>query len=915
MAKQKIILVDGFALIFKAYYAFINNPLKTSQGKPTSILFGFMRMLMKVIKELSPDYLVVALESKEKTFRSKIYPEYKANRSAPPDDLTIQIPWLISLLEKFDIPCVSASGYEADDVIATLATEYKSNKQVDVYILSSDKDLMQLVGENVKCITSSRGVTDIQVLDAPGVKEKIGVMPDRILEFLALTGDTADNIPGIKGVGKKTAAKLLDQFESIDEMYEHLDRIKGKIKDNIARGREDIKISKQLLRLETNLDIEKDLLKFKLPNFNNENGIEYIKEFELQSLLKDDLFKGIDNSSQKPVKQKTYIKEEKQFSRKPAEKGTYKAILTKSEIHDLVKKINEKSILCIDTETTNENPILADLIGVSFSFEDKKAYYIPYNHVDGKNFDNKYLIEQLKTLLENPEIKLIGQNIKYDYIVLKKYGIKMSNVFFDTIVASYVLDSTRPKHNLDFLAEYFLNYQTIKYSELVDTKKGETLLDVDFERVVDYASEDADITFRLYKLFEKQIDENNLGQVFYSIDMPLVKILAEIEYNGVLINVDQMNKMSGDFEKRINEIKEQVFEYSGYEFNVNSTQQLSKLLFEELNLPPKKKTKTGFSTDNQVLEELKGEHPIIENIIEYRKITKIKNTYLDALPPMINEQTKRIHATFNQTITATGRLSSSNPNLQNIPIRGETGSEIRQCFIPADGYKIMSADYSQIELRILAHVTDDEMLVNAYKNNKDIHTQTAALIYNTDEKSINPEMRSAAKTINFAVIYGRGARNLSKDLKITVQQAQEFRDKYFEKYSRVRDYIELVKDKSSEAGFVRTLFGRIRYLEGYSSSNKRDIAQAERVAFNTIIQGTSADIIKIAMKNICGKFQEQNLKSKMLIQVHDELVFEALESEIETVKKIVTQEMENAVELNVPLNVNAGIGENWDEAH
>ncbi len=912
MAKRKIILVDGFALVFKAYYAFISNPLKTSNGKPTSILFGFMRMLMKTIKELNPDYLVVALESEQKTFRSEIYPEYKANRPEPPDDLKMQIPWLITLFEKFNIPSISVQGYEADDVIATLATEYKNKSHIDVYILSSDKDLMQLVGGNVKCITGSRGVTDIKILDEKGVEEKIGVRPEKILDFLALTGDSADNIPGVKGVGKKTAAKLLSQFDSLDEMYEHLDRIKGKVKDNIARAREDVKISKKLLRLETSLDIDKELSNYTLPDFNNERGIEYLKQFELTSLLKDPLFKGIDTEKREPRSDK---RGEKQEQKKEAEKGNYKAILKKSELVDLFDKIKHKKQLCVDTETTNENPIIADLIGVSFCFEGKTGYYVPLEHNQDKDFGNEYFLDKLKTLLENNEIKLIGQNIKYDFLVLKKYGITMNNVYFDTIIASYVLDSSRSKHNLDFLASFFLNYETSKYSQLVNTKKGETLLDVDFDMVVEYACEDADITFRLYEIFKPKIEENNLEQVFYDIDMPLVKILADMEYQGVLINVEQMNKMSEDFGIKIEEIRKEIFSHTGYEFNVNSTQQLSKALFEDLKLSPKRKTKTGYSTDNQVLEELKGEHQIIQNIIEYRKLSKMKNTYLDSLPAMINEKTNRIHATFNQTVTATGRLSSSNPNLQNIPIRGETGSEIRSCFIPASGYKIMSADYSQIELRILAHVTKDNMLVKAYQNGKDIHTQTASLIYDVPEDKVDSEMRSAAKTVNFAVIYGRGARNLSKDLNISVDEAQEFRNKYFEKYYGVNSYIETVREKSRDSGFVRTLFGRVRYLPGYASSNQRDIAGAERIAFNTIIQGTSADIIKIAMKNINNSFNEKGLKSKMLIQVHDELVFEVHENEIDKVKEIIKNEMENATDLDVPLIVNIGFGNNWDEAH
>ena len=920
MEKQKLLIVDGFAVIFRAFYAFISNPLRTTDGRPTSAIFGFFRMLIKAIKDFKPDYMVIAFESKEPTFRKKLYDEYKANRSEPPEDLTVQIPAIMELTQKFNIPCVSVSGYEADDVIATIASANKGRDDIEVVILSGDKDLMQLVGDNIYCATSTKGVSNLERYDTDAVFNKFGVAPDKIKEYLALVGDSSDNIPGVKGVGAKTAVKFLNEYGSIEGIFNHLDSIKGKMRDNIARSSDILELSLKLVELKTDLDIKTSPESYILPDFNNPDAINMLKDFELESLANDSFFKSSAHAFQKndaktKKKEKSAPDVSKTTLLSTNKTAQYQGIRAKEALDDVIRRAKASKYVSFDTETTSTNIIDAKIIGYSLCFDAKNAYYIPLLHDVDTDFNKEYGLKKLKELLEDDSVNIIGQNLKYDYCIIKKEGIDIKNIYFDTMIASYVLDPSRFRHNMDFLAESFLNYKTIKYKEIVDVKKGETLLDVEFDAVASYAAEDADITLRLYNVFLPLLEKDGLTKVFFSVDMPLVRIIGDMELEGVLIDAAYFEKLSADFGKRADTLALSIQSKAGSTFNLNSPQQLAKVLFEDLKLTSKKKTKTGFSTDNQVLEEIVNEHEIIKEIIEYRKLVKLKSTYLDALPPLINEKTGRIHASFNQCVTATGRLSSADPNMQNIPIRGEEGHLIRKGFIPKVNFKMLSADYSQIELRLLAHVTEDETLVSAYKNDDDIHAKTASLIYDVNIKDVTDEMRSNAKTINFAVIYGRGARNLSKDLKISTSEASDFRERYFSSYSGVRDYIEAVKEKSAESGFVKTLFGRIRYLTGYASYNQRDIAQAQRIAFNTIIQGTAADIIKLAMKNITRRLKDEKIKSKLIIQVHDELVFECPDAELEKTQNIVREEMEGVTELKVPLKVNIKWGDNWDEAH
>ncbi len=927
-SRKKVLILDGFALIFRAFYAFIRNPLKTSKGEPTSAIFGFVRMLIKLLKDYQPDYFVVALDSPTKTFRHSIYKEYKANRSEAPDDLKTQIPIIIDLIGKFQLATLRKDGYEADDIIGTLCEKYKNDNNLDVLVVTGDKDILQLVEGNVKVITTSKGVSEVVEYDRDKVHEKWGVYPEKIVDLFALMGDSSDNIPGVKGVGPKAATKLLNQYISVEDVYSNLDQItKKKLKENLLNSQSNALLSKELVTIERQVPIEYDIEDFANTNIAQDSAIQMLKQYELNGILKDEIF-----SNGMPPDSLSQQSDGKDKTPPSAPKGEYKGIFTKKDLEELIRDIKKAKFVSIDLETTSENPMIAEIIGVAFSTEPQKGYFLPIpmktedsdlfseekgiwdNDLKDYNLDKAYVIQQLKGLCEDLRIHKIGQNIKYDYMILKRtWDIEIKSIVFDTMIASYLLNPGRKSHGMDYLAEELLEYQTVHYKDIVG--KGQTLLNIPLHSVIHYASEDTDITLQLYNIFKPQIDQSAFKDLYYDIELPLVTVLGEMELNGVQIDPDHFKTMSLEIKDRLDYLRKEIWELSGGEFNINSTQQLSEILFTKLGLTPIKKTKTGYSTDVFVLEKLAEEHQVPLHLLEYRRLTKLKSAYLDSIPKLIDPVTQRVHTSFNQTVAQTGRLSSNKPNMQNIPIKDKIGRAIRKGFIARPDFYIMSADYSQIELRILAHMSQDPNLIKAYKENIDIHTQTAALIFRKDTSKISQDERRIAKTINFSVIYGIGAVALGKDLKVSTKKAKEFIDNYFKEYAGVTQYIDQQKSLAHEKGYVETLYRRIRYLPEIMSSNKREQSMGERLAVNTPIQGTSADLIKIAMVNIDREMTKRSLKSLMTIQVHDELVFEVHKDELEVMKKLVVEKMETAAKLSVPLEVSISYGQNWDEAH
>ncbi|MFW5800189.1 MAG: DNA polymerase I, partial [Spirochaetota bacterium] len=913
----------------------------TTDGEPTGAIFGFIKMILEALKLNTPDYVVVAWDSKDKTFRNDIYPEYKANRKEAPDELKTQIPQIIEAVQSFDISSLLVENYEADDVIGTICEKLRHKDDIDIIILSGDKDLLQLVGDNVKVMANKKGVSDFKIYDREAVKEKWSVYPEKIIELFALLGDSSDNIPGIKGIGKKSAQSLMKEFDSVEEIFKNKDKIRNKrVKTSIEKdnAEESARLSKELLTIKRNLDLELNLEEFSNYDFTSEEAVKTYNKYELKSIKKSELpkktndeveFKKLDEVSldisiSPANKNKTQHTMDKNLQQSlfpltepvtkleslDKRKSNYKAILTKQELNAVFNKIEKAEILSFDFETTSEEPVKAQPIGFSLCWKEGEALYIPIEH----NVETDFNYDDVKKLLEkifySDKIKIIGQNLKYEYIILHNMGITPKNFHFDTMLGAYVLNPDESPFNMDKLAERLLDYKTVKYKDLVE--KNKTLLDVDFDKVVDYGCEDADITLRLYKILKPNIDKSKMKDLYYTIEMPLIPVLADMEINGVAIDTEYFSKMSDKMDKKLKELEVKIYKLNdGEEFNINSTKQLQEVLFDKLKLKSTKKTSKGSrSTDVNVLEKLANDHEIPKLILEYRTIAKLKNTYIDTLPKMIYDKTRKIHTSFNQAITATGRLSSNNPNMQNIPIKGEMGREIRRGFIPGNKNNyILSADYSQIELRLLAHFSEEPKLIDAYNNHKDLHLQTASLLFEKDEKNITADERTKGKTINFSIIYGIGARKLSTDLNISNNEAKKLIEAYFIKYPKVSEFIERQKKKIKDKPDVYTYYNRVRYLNNL----RRDVA--ERLAVNSPIQGSSADLIKKAMIDIFKDFNDKKLKSKLIIQVHDELVFDIVENELDIVKDIVKSRMEKAADLKVPLEVKLKVGKNWDEAH
>ncbi|MCD6450995.1 MAG: DNA polymerase I [Acidobacteria bacterium] len=894
---EKIFLIDGSALAYRSFFAFIRNPLITSKGENTSATFGFATTLIKIIEEEKPDYLAVIFDSPKPTFRHRIFPEYKATRQKMPDEMRDQLPRIRELLDALRVPTIEIPGYEADDVIGTMAVK-GAGKGATSYIVTGDKDFMQLVGERILIYNLRAGGKGLEILDERDVIKKFGVPPSRVIDILALMGDKSDNIPGVPGVGEKTALELIKRFGSLEGVYANLDKIeREKLRRVLAENKKQAFLSRELVTIKKDLPLELELTRLKRKEPDRNRVISLFLELEFSSL--------IDTVVTDATK----------------DKHSYHTIKRKEELERLIEKVREAGALVVDTETTALSPMSAELIGISFAIKEREAYYLPLLELSDFTLDEA--LRMVKPILEDPKIRKIGQNIKYDLIVFKNYGIELSGIEFDTMVASYLLNPSRRQHNLDSIALEYLNYKKIPTKSLIGKgKKQISMSEVPLTEVAEYACEDADITLRLRNYLEPRLKTLSLWNLFTEIEMPLVRVLAIMEMNGVSLDVPKLAELSQKLAKELYELELKIYELSGEKFNINSPQQLSHILFEKLKIHKElgirkgmKKTKTGYSTDSSVLNNLSA-HPLVKLILNYRELSKLKSTYIDALPKMINPKTGRIHTSYNQTVTATGRLSSSEPNLQNIPIRSEIGKEIRKAFIPRDkGWLLLSADYSQIELRIVAHLSEDPLLIEAFRAGEDIHRKTASVIFGVPMNEVTKEMRSRAKAINFGIIYGMGPQRLAAETGLSLEEAKRFIETYFEKHPKVHFFIEKTIADARERGYVTTLLGRRRLIPEIRSSTPYIRASAENIAINTPIQGTAADLIKRAMVKIQEEIEKRELKTKMIIQIHDELLFEVPEGELDEAKKLIKEEMEGVMELLVPIVVDIGVGRNWLEAH
>jgi DNA polymerase-1 len=914
MAKKKLFLIDGSAIFYRSYFAFIRNPLINSKGENTSATFGFLNTLFKLIEEELPEYLAVIFDTREPTFRHKIYTEYKATREKMPEEMAESFPRLIQTLETLHMNIIEKEGYEADDIIATLSKKYASD-DLTVFIVSGDKDLAQIINKNIYIYSPARMAGDnAEILDREGIKNKYGVYPEKIIDWLALMGDKSDNVPGIPSVGEKTAERLIDEFHNLENIYNHLDEIKKEIlKQKIIQYREQAFLSKELVTLQDNVPLDLNLDNLRLHSWDKSEAEILLKDLEFNRLLNrtatiHDLIEG----GGTVTKLKDVLTSDIH----------YQLIDNKDDFNKIVEQLNMLDEFAFDLETDSLDTFSAKIAGISFSYQENNACYLALNH-PGTHLPEKYSLEKLKPFFENHHIRKIGQNIKFDTMILRQHGIDVKNIYFDTMIASYLINPSSSQHNLDSLAAEYLDYKTISIKELIGTGKNQKkMTDLAANDVYKYACEDADITYRLKHILEPKLKEHNLENLFFDIEMPLVSVIMEMEEHGVTLDLTLLNQLSKEFAENLKNLQQEIFNDVGEPFNLNSPQQLGVILFDkleihkEINMRKPSRTKTGqYSTSEAILERF-SKHPLPKKILEYRKLNKLKNTYVDALPGLINKKTGRIHTSYNQTVAATGRLSSSNPNLQNIPIRTEIGRQIRNAFIPSQpDLLILSADYSQIELRIMAHLSKDEKMIECFKQDLDIHAATAAQIFNIPIKDVTEDQRRKAKEINFGIIYGMSKYGLANRLEISVEEAERFLFNYFSTYPRIQEFMRETIDRASKEGYVSTMMLRRRYLPQIHNSNRNIREFAERTSINTPIQGTAADLIKKAMIDISKAIKEKNLKSKMILQVHDELVFEILKKELDTIKTLVTNKMENAIKLDVPIKVEIGEGNNWLEAH
>ena len=919
---DKLFLLDAYALIYRAYYAFIKNPRINSKGMNTSAVMGFVNTLNEILTKEQPTHIGVAFDH-GKTFRDEAFPAYKAQREETPEDIRASVPVIKSIIEAMHIPVLQVDGFEADDVIGTLATKAGA-AGIKTYMLTPDKDYGQLVSDNVFIFRPRHG-GGYETMGPNEVCAKYELdSPTQVIDLLALMGDSADNFPGCPGVGPKTASKLIGEFGSIDNMLASTAKIKGKLREKVESAVEDIRMSKFLATIRTDVPIDFDLDALKIEEPDTARLAEIFTELEFKSLL--------DKFVKKPQQQQKVVNPQLDlFAENPtndsvgSEFSSFESLKTTSHDYQLIENEEEarklfdffvtKRILSLDTETTSISPVDAELVGLSFAVEEGKAFYVA---ISAEREKAQTIVNIFKPLYESTEILKVGQNIKYDMEVLMNYGVRLAAPMFDTMIAHYVLQPEQ-KHNMDILAETLLGYQTVHIDELIGPKgKGQkNMRDLSPADICDYAAEDADVTLRLYNVLKPRLKETGVEDLFYNIEMPLVPVLAEMEMNGVRLDTKALAETSRTLTDRMKQIEQNIYNLAGHEFNIASPKQVGEVLFGEMKIVDKpKKTKTGqFVTSEEVLQQLRSKAPIVDDILAHRGLKKLLGTYVDALPKLINPRTGHIHTSFNQAVTATGRLSSSDPNLQNIPVRGEDGKEIRKCFIPEPGCLFFSADYSQIELRVMAHLSGDKNMIEAFREGYDIHAATAARIYKEKIEDVSRDQRTKAKRANFGIIYGITVFGLAERLEISRDEAKQLIDGYFETFPEVQAYMEKAKELAREHGYAETFFHRRRYLPDITSHNATVRNFAERNAINAPIQGSAADIIKIAMVHIYERFRREGIKSKMILQVHDELNFSVLPEEKERVEKIVIEEMQNAYPLQVPLVADSGWGENWLEAH
>ncbi|MGF1557828.1 MAG: DNA polymerase I [Flavobacteriaceae bacterium] len=945
MADQKrLFLLDAYALIFRGYYALIKNPRINSKGMDTSAIMGFMNSLFDVIKREKPDHLAVCFDKGGSAERIELFPEYKANRDETPDAIRIAVPYIQEILKAMHIPVVVLEGWEADDIIGTLAKQAEK-EDYKVFMVTPDKDFGQLVSENIFMYRPARMGNGIEIWGIPEVQKRFGVeRPEQVIDYLGMMGDASDNIPGLPGVGDKTAQKFIQEFGSMENLLANTDKLKGAMKEKIEANKELGLLSKKLATICIDCDVTFDAKDYEMSVPDNEKVQEIFEELEFRR-LKEQFIKLFSEEEDEPQTQVSNTPTAKagakeagggQFSLFGADPNeaavtikdvnsrntiatvthVYQSIAPGMAMKLFIQNLMKQRAVCFDTETTALNPLTAELVGIAFSWEATKGYYVPFPE---NREEAQALIEQLRPFFESEQIEKIGQNLKYDIKVLDKYKVKVKGKFFDTMLAHYLINPDM-RHNMDVLAETYLNYTPISITELIG-KNGKNQLnmrDVPLEQQTQYACEDADVTFQLAQHFRPELAAANTEDLFHNIEIPLLHVLADMELEGINLDEGYLKSLSGDLDSDIKDLESKIYTNAGEEFNIGSPKQLGEILFDKMKLVDKpKKTKTGqYSTAEEVLSYLAKDHEIIKNVLDYRGLTKLKSTYVDALPEQVEPSTGRVHTDYMQTVAATGRLSSNNPNLQNIPIRTERGRQVRKAFIPRDeDYILLAADYSQIELRIIAALSEETTMIEAFKNGEDIHASTASRVFNIPLEEVTREQRSNAKTVNFGIIYGVSAFGLSNQTDLSRAEAKELIETYYKTYPKLRNYMSEQIDFARDHGYVQTVMGRRRYLKDINAGNQVVRGAAERNAVNAPIQGSAADIIKIAMINIHKKLSEESYKSKMLLQVHDELVFDAYKPELEKLKAMVQSEMEHAYKLAVPLDVELGVGENWLEAH
>ena len=945
-SSERFYLLDGMALAYRAYYSMITRPLRNSRGENTSAIYGFATTLMKILEDYRPEHVAVAFDTKEPTFRHKAYAAYKANREAMPEDMVPQLAKLKDIVRAFRTPVIELPGYEADDIMGTLARRAEK-EDVLTFLVTGDKDMMQLISRQVHILRPGKNSTEMEEVDERGVFEKFGVAPDRVIDVLALMGDKTDNVPGVNGIGEKTAIPLVQNFGTVEDIYLALDRIPQKgVREKLERDREMALLSKKLVTIDTNIPLDVDFHSLRAQPPDMPLVLRLFEEFEFKSLGERArkiaaLHDGKETPAQvlaapAPSSSPAPLPPQAPTTNITSDRHAYHCVHTLADLAALCERLGSATTLAFDTETTSTDPLRATLVGCSFAVQPAEAWYVPVKApsipghgglFDGPEangafnntsdaLDSQVVIDHLRPILENPAIPKIAQNAKYDMLVLRRHGIAVRGLVFDTMVAGYIIRADG-QHSLDALALEAFNYAMVSYDDLTGTGKNrKPITSIPLEHLADYSAEDADMTMRLFHHQQHQLQALGLADLCRNMEFPLIEVLAEMEFQGIRLDLERLAGMSKEIDRMLTRLVTDIHAHAGSPFNINSTQQLADVLFQKLGLPPAKKTKTGYSTDVGVLEALQGQHPIIDALLEYRQLSKLKSTYVDALPTLIHPETGRVHTSYNQTVAATGRLSSSDPNLQNIPIRTEMGRAIREAFIPRDpGMCILSADYSQIELRVMAHVSGDPGLMDAFLHDEDIHATTASKVFGVPAGEVTKVMRRKAKEVNFGIMYGIGPFGLGNRLGISQSEARDIITRYFERFPKVKQYIADTLSTVRSTGYVQTLLGRRRYLPDIASKNQNIRGNAERQAINMPIQGTAADMIKLAMIAIHRDLPRLQLHGRMLLQVHDELVFEIPLGEAERSAQCIMSGMQDALPLRVPVKVDVGTGKNWLEAH